>query len=547
MPGLALAAWMVWGLRFTTHDDLYFGIYANDPANSWHSTVQYLLNFSGRPAFLVAGYVTLAGQRVSAWGSLGDVVLLAHLALGLSALCFVVARLAGHAAAAAVALLLSGGFALHWFFMPPVGYPLLGFYSLVLLALSLAAMTRYADTGRRLWLALAIACSTLGCIGAEFNALVFPSITTALILALRQDWHARLRLLAAFLPGWASVALLILIIKAFLPAAEDELRLTVGSDPHIWFNAFGQMLGKSLLPSGLLLGIDLSSPPWPQRLDFLLIRRAVATDPLGFGFALLMWGASFWWLLRRLPPARSEFIALLGIGILLAVLPLAVTALSVEYQRNVLAGYTQGAVASAHAQIGTLLALFALAALLVTRKRWTLLPIAVVFALLCVTTLTYNLLMRDSMAANQQRWAAFDLLVKTLPGGARLHGPWLWRQAGVSSIPNRRRFSGDNYWTARARIQQARQLEVEDGPTPSPEAIRTSFQPRPQGQPVLWVEQGQTRFLLANSPGPEAGWRCSSDCRIEGARSLPKTPLPPRPGLAKWIALPRGGAFLPPP
>ncbi len=80
-------------------------------------------------------------------------------------------------------------------------------------------------------------------------------------------------------------------------------------------------------------------------------------------------------------------------------------------------GHTQGALATAHAQAGFLTILFAAAALLAIRWRaWAVHgALALGLGALCTTTLAYNLISRDGMAANQQRWFAFEVMIQALP------------------------------------------------------------------------------------------------------------------------------------
>ena len=101
--------------------------------------------------------------------------------------------------------------------MPPLAYPLHGLNSAMLLVLSLLALVRYGDAGRPVWLALSLACSAPGIVFPEFNFLLFPLATFAVIAWVRQDWRARLRLCMPFIAISLFLALAYLAFQIVTP------------------------------------------------------------------------------------------------------------------------------------------------------------------------------------------------------------------------------------------------------------------------------------------------------------------------------------------
>lgn len=571
LTGCLLAGWMLLGLRHTNHDDIYFEMLAHNPrvglfeAGWWVAT-----SFGRRVSHLLNVPVSMLGLRVMGMGWIGDAALLGQLALIVGGGALLLRPLIGGAGACGWVLILAGGFALHWYFMPPLAYPLHGVNSAMALVLSLLALRRHVTAGGWGWLAVSVLCSMFGFVWPEFNFLLVPMATLCAILLLRGDWVGRVRLALPFLAGWLLCAAAFLVFRFALPPLHDEARMSVGLDPAAWGAALGILLGKGLLPFAMLQGIDLAMPapelaaimpPLPRRLDAAVLGRIIGSAPLGFALVLAFWTGAFLLVFRRLAPRRGGLWLLLAAGAVEMALPVSVVALSSEYQRILRLGYVQGALATVFAQAGFLTLVFAATALLALRWRHWLGQgvLGLALGMLCTGTLAYNLLNRDGMAANQQRWSAFALLAEALPEGAQLRAPGLWPQVGVSSPPAELPFGMANYWTERARLWHGKTLLVA-GPGAAPQAseITAAYGVRPDGFPIVLIRGNGGAALLAARPRAldpaltgGAAWRCDIVCRLDlpaepderAERLLLAGPATERPRFAAWLSLPRIGAY----
>ncbi len=475
-------------------------------------------------------------------------------------------RLVGGAAACGWVMCLTGGYALHWYFMPPLAYPLHGLNSLMLLVLSLLALLRHAEHGGRRWLALSLTCFVIGVVWPEFNFILFPTATLTIVILTRETWPARFRLAIPFLVVWALALVSFFVFRMVLPPAQDEARMSVAFDPAGWSLALGVLLGKGLLPFAIWQGVSLYiqppiMPPLPGMLSAAVLWQTMVAAPLGFGIVLSFWTAGFLAVFCGLAPRRTGLLLLIVAGIFLMLVPFGVVALSAHYQHMLRMAYMQGALATAHAQAGFLTLVFASSALLALRwKSW---PVRGVLALglgaLCTCTLAYNLINRDGMAANQQRWAAFALVADSLPDGARLHAPNLWLHISVVGFPSELPFGMGNYWTEYARLALGKHIAVADRVAePGANDIRMSFGSRPDGAPIVLLREGERAWLLANRPRPVdpaltigATWQCTAHCRLDlpeypdafAEERLLRGPSLPRLGFLRWLTVPRVGAY----
>jgi hypothetical protein len=563
-----LAGWLLLGIRHTDHDDLYFDLLAHDPNISWWAAAWWVAALQQRLSHLLNVPLSLVGLWLLDLPVIGDIVNLSQLAVIIGGILLLLRRLVGGVAACGWAILLANGFALHWYYTPPTGYPLIGLGSLTLLVLSLVCTVRFAYGAGRGWLWLAALLSTLGIVWPEFNFLLFPVVIGGAILLLRDQARARFRLALAFLPLWGVAALACLAFRVVMPIQEADGRLTVGLDPLAWAAAFGILMGKAILPIAMFIGVDFNLPSLPgmpnipHRLDYGTLAYVIGGDPVGFIFVFLAWWGTFLLVLRKLAPRRLGLWFMLAVGLALMVVPSGVLALSSLYQRRLIQGITQGHIATAYIQLGFLTSVFAVSALLAL--RWQRMPLqaglALALAGISVLTLSYNLVSRDGMSANLQRWKAFDLLVETLPDGAAISVPNLWQVAAVSVIPGGLPFGMSNYWTERALLWHNKHVAVR-GPdsAPAPNELYASYGVRPEGLPILLVRDTAGAYLLADAPlavdralTGGAQWRCERYCRLD-LPSIPDTAAEakllasPTPrsdqSLFAWLVLPRSGAF----
>jgi hypothetical protein len=477
-------------------------------------------------------------------------------------------RFLGTAVASGWIMTIAGGYALHWYYMPPLAYPLHGLNSAMFLTLSVLALERYTERGGRVWLIVSLIGSAPAFIWPEFNFVLCPLATVSWIMLSRKGWRERSNLVLAYLGVWVPLLLAWFGFWLLVPPGSDETRLSIGFDPRGWAVALGILLGKGVLPAAMIVGVDLhqasipGTPPIPPHLDMATLWAVMRGDPKGFGLALLLWSAAFLVVLRRLTPRLPRLWPLMLAGGIVMLLPAGVVALSKLYQQILRLVYVQGALATAYVQVGFLTVVFAGAALLTCCwPRW---PVRCVLAVglggLCTMTLAYNLLTRDAMAANQQRWSAFGLMAGYLPDGSRLSAPDLWLDAEVSVIPSNLTFGMANYWTERARIWHGKHIVVEDpGAEPRPDDARAEYGVRPDGNPIVLLRDASGTHLLAAKPHDVdpaltggARWHCQQSCRLDlmynpdaamEERLLALPAARKQRGVAGWLAVPRDGGF----
>lgn len=558
------SAWLVAGLRHMSGDDHYFELLAHFGGVTLLEATMWVAGFGRRFAHLLNVPTSVFSHRImNLPGAMGDIALLAQLAVILGGFGLLLRQFAGEAAAVGWSMAVMGGFALHWYFMPPLSYPLHALNSMMLLAVSLLALDRQLRRGGRGWLALALLASGLGILWPEFNFVLYPIATFTLIMLRREGLRARLLAAWPFALLWSSLVVATLVFRVLTPIVGDDARMRVAFDLAAWASTFGTIVTKALLPTGLTTGILLhladvpGMPGLPRMIDLALIRQVLLAHWLGFSVVALAWTAAFFLVLRALAPSRPALWLLLAAGIVVLVVPPAVVALSEEYQRIVRLGHVQGAVASAHTQAGFLTVLFAAAALVALRwPRWPVQGVlAAAFGALFTVTLAYNLLMRDAKAANHQRWLAFALMVEAVPEGTTLRAPSLWLTSGVSAIPGGLTFGMTNYWTERARIWHRKAVSVSDADAvPTEGEIFAAYGIRPDGEPLVMLRQGGSAELVARSPlpvdlDPALGvtWSCGTLCRlrvpdeVDAARLLRPVPQPPRSLLGWWLVPRQGG------
>jgi hypothetical protein len=564
-----LAGWMLLGLRHVSHDDLYFESLAYSPDVSWWDAARQIAVGTRRFSHLLNVPVALLGLWLADQPTIGDLAILGQLAVLVGGTGLLLRRLVGGVAACGWAMLIAGGFALHWYFMPPLAFPLLGLDSPTFLTLSLICLVHYADGASRPWLWLSSVLSTFGIVWPESSFILFPLIIGAAIWLLRPQMRERIWLALAFLPLWAVAAMASLLFRILLPSGTDEARLTISLDFEAWGTAAGMLLGKGILPIAMFIGVDTFAahipgmPKPPSEIDFGILADVLGDNTVGFSLVLVALTGVFLLVLRRLAPRFLELWLLFAAGLTLTLVPACVVAMSSEYQRILNLGYLQGAVVTAEIQVGFLTAVFAAAALLALRWPRLSLQAALALALagLCLLTLSYNLINRDLMAANLQKWKAFDVLADALPDGTALSAPTLWQRAGVSAIPSSVPTTRvTNYWTERALLRHGKRIAV-DGPDAAPTqgAVHANYGVRPEGLPILLVRDATGAYLLAAAPidvdsrlTGGARWRCEHYCRLDlptppdaAAEAQLLTPLKPShtPNLVAWLILARSGAF----
>lgn len=560
--------WFLWGLRFTNHDDLAFEIVALNPGIPWWGFADFVAQAHGRFVAYMNMPLVLLGSWLAA-GPGGELVVSGHVAV-LGLLIFILLRrLAGPAFAAFATFTIFAGFAFHYFFTSPPGYPLMGLMAATLFLLAAIALDR-AIAARRPWPVAAMALSTLSLVGHEFNVLLFTLPLLALVWFREPLPRRRWMVSLAFLLCWAAFAVAFVAFRLTADVDAQGERTALVFRPAAMLVTFGLLVGRAILPSGLALTIDLTQPPiagmpaLPRLLDSGWMLGTLGSDPAGHLAVLAVFLLAFWFLLPRRTLGWRGSLPLAGMAVLLIVVPCGILSLSPTYQHIIRAGHTQGHNASAFAQVGVLLLLAVLATEASARLsgRWR--PVlALPLAALATVTLAYNLATRDAMSANRQKWSAFALLAEAEPD-ATIRAPDFWLVSAVSAMPEPF-FDAPAYWTAYARYALGHRTELRPPGAPTEDGETTaSYTVSPNGRPFAILHKPGRSVVLAAAPAPFRvtrpsghqdfggdGWACERVCRLELVgedRIDPATdrvlPLAPgASGVLARLALPRHGAF----
>ena len=117
--------WLVWGLRYVTHDDLAASWVALDSSVGWIEFADFVARLQRRVQAYVWMPLWLLGNALAEtrWG---DIAMALQMALMLGLLGWLGVRTAGLRMGLLFAVLLAFGFALHPYFMAPPGFPLMG-------------------------------------------------------------------------------------------------------------------------------------------------------------------------------------------------------------------------------------------------------------------------------------------------------------------------------------------------------------------------------------------------------------------------------------
>lgn len=559
-------AWLVWGLRYTTHDDLALSLVALNPEIGWLAFADVVARLQARVQAYLSIPVWLLGTWLAEFGW-ADLVFSGQIVLILALSVILVRGMAGIRAALLLALLLGHGFALHAFFTAPPGFQLFGLSWAGCFLVTLLLVRRAARGARGVPLAAGVVW-LLVMNGPEYNVVTYlPALVVAILLWV-PAWPARARYIGFFI-ALSGLYLLGAFAFRFLAGStgNEDGRVAL-SLSAAWWPTFLTLLGNALLPSAMLSGLRLDlapvggMPALPSRLDAVWLGRALLADPWHLG-AFGLYAAAIAFALGGNPITRRLRLglAVAALGIMLA--PPAVLALSALYQHTVLQGHLQGHLATANIQAGAALLLVALLAGHSWRP-WARVALALPVAALCTATLVYNLAMRDALSANRQRWDAFALLAATAPERP-VFAPDFWTTTGVSEAPQPLMPQSGQYWNDRARDVHRTRMTLRDrDAVAAPDDIRAGYAVSPRGHPALWIEAGGAFRLVTRVPGPWSARGASGTISIEAdaftCGSLCETALPDgfvpaaptawlRPGVAGDASLPqrlllgRTGAF----
>lgn len=523
--------WELIGLRYTNHDDIYFGLYS-------HVAKGHYWDFSNYVALKQARIQAYLNMPVFLWANSEagspayDFVNIGSFALCYCCFIALLAKLGGVRNALAVSSCTLLLFPLHYFFSFPQGFPVV--YSLELAAglYSACLFSTFLETGNRLSLCASAAIFTLSLTGPEYNFVLHSLFLIIAFLARNRDRLTPTRLVA--LPYVIGI---LLILGAYLlfswiargAGANADGRVSVGLDPSGFVRAFGILAGNAFLPVALWRGLTLDSfteqgmPTVPQSITYgslwsynpdlpSLVIVGLAGTVL-FGIALAFCRLSL-----------KQALAYLAVFASLITVPGGVVCLSAHYQSIVAHGYLQGHLLTCYVAIGSAAMLFVFLSVLIDRcgagptRGVAIVCGGLMLAGLFVATFAYNILNRQVMIANAQKWGAVESLAAYIrtsrPDLAEreLFAPELWMTNGVSSIPDSALLStyllaGSNYWSAYCAAVLHFPLKIRD----ASEAIQpgdaiVTFSANPSGVPIAMIgesasgDRGWTVTLVARRP-----------------------------------------------
>jgi hypothetical protein len=581
------AGWQIVGLRYTTHDDIFFNLYSYIFSNNVLAFSTWVAQIQARiQAYVnVPIYFAVDGSPET---PLYDLINVGSFWTTYLAFFWVLAK-AGSATSAAcltaVALLL---FPLHYFFTFPQGFPVVGCWTLASAFVSAAVLLSWLHkrTRWRFWLALFFFGTSL--FGAEYNFVLHPAL---ILLCLTFGSADRRDLIRNGLPFLVCAALCTAIYGAYAiyhhPSASDAPRTTVGFNIVAIWHTFWTLQLKAFLPTGLIEGIDLHAAT-AQGVPFVsgtisygsLWRQFPDRSSVVIVFAAA-WLACFAGLLMQRTPGRTlaRYTVVCG---MIVVIPCAVVSTSIHYQTIVLAGYVQGHLITFYTQLGMAGLLFVGNAVIcntmATRHRLVVCALCGITLAADVTvTFVYNNLNRQVMSANRQKWEAFRQLTQYVAADRPdlLSRPivardfWLW--SGVSEVPDPTAFDPRNYWTLYADVVLHVPLHIlGPGEANPPDDLQVTYMAIPSGTPATLLferaDPASHLTILARRPIsgrlfsirdgvsvtiPSSGWQCKIVCKL----TMNLTPglaladvifQPDGKGAVRLLSqflLPRGGAF----
>jgi hypothetical protein len=585
--GLFSITWQICGLRYTTHDDIYYNIHEKLFENNYEEFATYVAHAESRIQHYIKTPILLRMDGLSK-SELYDIFNLGGILALYAGLAWVLAqigRLQDSLIFCGITLLM---FPLHYYFTIPQAFPVMGYYGLVAAFLSAGLFRIYLDRGGSGYIAGSAIAFVISLSGSEYNLVLHPILLAIVAYAAKANHRRIYRGALIFAFCWAACLLAYLIYAA---RHQDPTGRTIPSiDVSAFITTFITLQKKSFLPFGLIDGIGLLSntaqgaPDVPPVLSYatLIGRQGDYTSlAIVFLFAGIVCATGLY---RQRIAGRAR-ISFFLICLAFAIIPTAVLSSSKLYQTIVPAGYIQGHISSFYSQLGFSGLLFLSAATLCSffsenAKAILSAFFGVIFSLFITWTFIYNNLNRQIMAANQQKWTAFEELTSYISAerpdmiSHSIYAPGYWVFYGTSNIPDPTPFMIDNYWTTYSNVMLGMPLTILDGKTEPPaRAVFSSYFATPRNTPIVTLYErptsknlgtltivGQSRLSETISykrlDGGEShqilrDWSCRKFCviRLEDVgQILPDSVsvIPddkgPRSLLAQFF-LPRGGAF----
>jgi hypothetical protein len=588
----AYLAWQLIGLRYTNHDDIYFGLSASTYLGDY-------FGFARTVAVTQARLQAFINMPVELWAlHFGDsfefdivnVGAFALLYLSLIWLLHKMGNLAGSLAVAAATLLL---FPLHYYFTFPQGYPVVDSWQILFVLVAAALLHSHLERPCTWRLLVSAGLFTISLWGAEYNIMLHPALLIVVMFSQKKLNITNIRkTVVPYLIGFilTGAAYVVFSLTSRHDGANADNRVTLGFDVVAWLKTFLIFHEKSSLLFGLWRGVGMISataqgaPVVPPTLTIFDLWHGIS-DWSSIGLVFVLMFAIFAAIFSLQNISKKAFQAYLLVFICIGAIPTLVVSVSSLYQMTVTKGYLQGHLVTFYNQLGisaTLFLIFAAVCNLPRTGRGRALVVvvsAIAFACLATVTFVYNNVNRQIMSANRQKWEAVRVLAgfyysqgNTL-AGSEIFAPDLWVMSGVSSIPGAALMGNENYWTEYTRAVLDKPLRVSNEKNVSSYNVEVRYFATPAGVPIVLVGErtgagGQWRNELVASRAitgdissvvhadtPQAvlndDWHCAAYCVLPLAAELSTEPsmirFSPRDhgptSLLKQFWLGRNGAF----
>ncbi len=547
---------LLWGLRFTNHDDIYFHL------AGFHFRGDYL-SFAEEVAIKQARLQAFLNMPLTVWALsysdswVYDLLTVLPLLLLYGALALYLGAIGGIREGIAITSMALFLLPLHSYFTFPQGYPIMGPLGPLTGLMAGTFLAEHLRTRNQIWRILSITSFAISLWGAEYNAILHPLLIGIILWTHRSGSVGSMAMKAApFASVWILTIGGYLVFSTFARTQGADLdgRVSMGFNPEAYVETFMRLTEKAFLPAGLIRGITFTSvahfntPPFISLLTYNSLMASIRnTSFLGIPFI----GAGLLWILFLIcgPISRRHMLRYLVLFFALATVPTAVVSASSHYQSIVTKGYLQGHLVSFYAQLG----LNGIAIVLGQCISW--LPsfklrrlvawplTTILFSAAFTFTLAYNNLNRSSMLANQQRWPAVQLLASYINtkepelSNRPFIAPALWNTVGVGSIPSWEHTHKKNYWRAYSELVLRHEINfLNKNEDPGPQPVYFWFQPTSQGEPLIALaenaaneEKCQITFLTARSGRVEAphitspagsrlsvadNWNCTDICTL---------------------------------
>jgi hypothetical protein len=291
---------------------------------------------------------------------------------------------------------------------------------------------------------------------------------------------------------------------------DNTSHIVPGFSPTAFAQTFAILARNAILPFALIDGIHINSgslqgiPNTPRILSYgsIIENNYVLRSCV---LATIVFSCIIYIPIReqRLNLNSLSWIAVLACIIL--IIPLSILSTSSAVQINLSLGYMQGHIISFLTQLGAWILFCAVLCGLcnVASGKARMVRVAIssilISALICLT-FRYDLITREAMNANMQRWSAFRLIADfshMRPGaapGRTFYAPAFWVPFEVSGVPHSFEPYFENYWDTYADRILGEPLHLAPWDSQDePGATYATYFPEPSGNPiVVLADQEQT-------------------------------------------------------